>query len=338
MSLLENINIPAFREPLNYYLINNITPKTCSTLANMLAMDYLVRIDSKETISKHADICVNRLRTFLGQKVITDESFSTALTLFAIAISPEKPQPNENDILDQSQSQDLIMEALIETHFKNIGDKKMVKKILKEMLKSKKFNELINYINSEPEMICSIIEYALRKYPKQHEIINYVNIETAKIFDQDIQLNKKIDSFKQATSKIALAASTLAVGALAVITAGTVLTIAIVPAAILAVRYAPKIGEVLGENLLQADSNIKTAKDNIKSLASQLYQKNQLSLAVSKEQSIEQNKSQSPHLSTINDKSLGTIKERLTEHINKDQSISLVTPRSTKTQGNKRGI
>jgi hypothetical protein len=338
MTALQNINIPAFKTPLSYYLINNITEKTCSTLANMLALDYLARLNSKGVISEHADTCVSRLRDFLGQKVITDDSFSTALTLFAIAISPKQPKSNEDSTLSQAQYQDVIIEALINSHFKDIGDRDTVKLILKDLLKDKKTNEIINYINSEPEMIRSIMEYALKKHQKHPEILNYVNIETARILGENIQLNEKTSSFKQITSKIALAISTLVVGALSVATGGTILSIAIVPTAILAVRYAPKIGEVLGDTLLNADSNIKAARNNIKSLTSELTKKNQAFLLESKQQSIEQDKSKDLGLSNIKDKSLDTIKEQLTEHMSKDQKSSQVIVQINKAQGKERGI
>ena len=84
----------------------------------MLAIDYSNR---KKTISlaseQHANDCVLRLHKHLKERVVLDESFSSVMTLFIVAITPI----NTNETLTQEQSQAVLIDSLITSNFPHLA-------------------------------------------------------------------------------------------------------------------------------------------------------------------------------------------------------------------------
>ena len=313
--MFENVNFSAFKGPITSNLINNITQQTCSVLANILALDYATRLNSTPVITEYAAKCIAKLKNFLGHRVITDDSFSTAMTLFAVAISKESINYNDKNNLIQ-QMQDAAIDILMNEHFKDYSgdDKKKIQSILKDLLNSENRNDILNHINSDPKFIKTIVNGALQLYTQQVEMNNHVKVAIKDILERSIKLGEKINFIKESTSKIITGACALAVGALSIVTAGVALSILIVPASILTMKYAPKLGETIGRMISNLDTNITEE-------AQQIYASKVLILQDSKdllermEPSKTQNIQQSRSVGNVN-----TIKEQLSTYINDEKN------------------
>jgi hypothetical protein len=313
--MFENVNFSAFKVPITSNLINNITPQTCSVLANILALDYATRLNSTPVITEYVAKCIAKLKNFLGHRVITDDSFSTAMTLFAVAISKESINYNDKNNLIQ-QTQDAAIDILMNEHFKDYSgdDKKKIQSILKDLLNSENRNDILNQINSDPKFIKTIINSALQIYTRQAEMNNHVKAAMKDLLERSIKLGEKINFIKESASKIITGACALAVGALSVVTAGVALSIVIIPASILTMKYAPKLGERIGRLISNLDTNIAEEEQ-------QIYASKVLILQDSKdllermEPSKTQNVQQSRSVGNVN-----SIKEQLSTYINDEKN------------------
>lgn len=259
---------------INSALVNNITNHACLTLARIIAIDHKIRLKSTPKITTHLNNCIYKLKSFLGQKVLTDESFSTILMLFAVAISPETTNFQDNNILQKSEN--IIIDTLINIHFPdvNIEGRNNIKSILKNLFSAKNSYEIMNLIDTEPEIFQTTIMSALKKYQNLIEINQQIKSDLDKIARITSTHYKKIEIFKQATSKIITAICTVAVGAITVATAGASSALMVVPAAILAVKYAPRIGESIGKGILSIDKSLIHEEEKINWLKTNINKNN----------------------------------------------------------------
>ncbi|MCC8417559.1 MAG: RP853 family protein [Rickettsia endosymbiont of Bryobia graminum] len=255
-------------------LVNNITSHACLTLARIIAIDHKARLKSIPEIRTHLNNCIYKLKSFLGQKVLTDDSFSTILTLFAVAISPETTDFQDNNILQKSEN--ILIDTLINIHFPdvNIKEKNNIKLILKNLFSAKNSYEIINLIQAEPEIFQTTIMSALKKYQNLIEINQQIKSDLDKIANITSTHYKKIEILRQAASKIITAICTVAVGAITVATTGASSALMVVPAAILAVKYAPKIGESIGARILSIDKSLINEQEKINWLKTNINKNN----------------------------------------------------------------
>lgn len=281
MYILDKITVSIFTKALNASLSNNLSPQLCVSLVSIIAIDYMIRLNATPEIHQYATISAQKLRSFLGQKVITDDSFSTVLMLFSVVITDEETTAkNNNTVVNKQQpqeSQDTVLETLIAMHFDDIDgqDKETLKLVFKDLLTGENHYDIMNYIQSEPRVLRNAVMQAMKKSKKQEEINFNVRLEINKILNISAKLEKRTSTFAQAVGKISTAICALGVGALGVVTAGVALSIIVVPVCILAIKYGPKIGEKLGETILNLDSNIKFERDRIYSMKSDLYKGSQ---------------------------------------------------------------
>jgi len=295
--ILNNVNTNLFKKDIVNNFVNNLTKSTCSTIANMLAIDYTLRLNSKLEAEKYINKCISRLKNYLGMRVINDDNFSIALELFAIMITSEdENEQNKNNILEQSQ--DIIAENLVELYFGdekiNSTEKEKIKNIFKALLKEKSFDKIINYAESHKKLFKASVMYAMKKYNNIYEATTYINKEFNKILEMSLAFTKKNNIFKQATGKIAGAVCALLVGAISVATAGAAFAIIVVPVSIFAVRYAPELGEKIGELILNNDNAIKLEQSNIDKFMKTLQNDKESLLPQEKTKNIKQNIKVSP--------------------------------------------
>lgn len=295
--ILNNVNTNLFKKDIVNNFVNNLTKSTCSTIANMLAIDYTLRLNSKLEAEKYINKCISRLKNYLGMRVINDDNFSIALELFAIMITSEdENEQNKNNILEQSQ--DIIAENLVELYFGdekiNSTEKEKIKNIFKALLKEKSFDKIINYAESHKKLFKASVMYAMKKYNNIYEATTYINKEFNKILKMSLAFTKKNNIFKQATGKIAGAVCALLVGAISVATAGAAFAIIVVPVSIFAVRYAPELGEKIGELILNNDNAIKLEQSNIDKFMKTLQNDKESLLSQEKTKNIKQNIKVSP--------------------------------------------
>ncbi|HJD55571.1 MAG TPA: RP853 family protein [Rickettsia endosymbiont of Pyrocoelia pectoralis] len=264
MIILDNIDTNLFKKEIKNNFINNLTKITLSTLANMLAIDYVARLGSKPEAKKYIQTCVLKLKNYLGLRFINDDDFSVALGLFAIMISPDDKNGQDKN---NEQSQDIVAENLVEMYFgaeKISGvEKEKIKSVFKVLLKEKNFESIINYAQSHVKLFRTSIIYAINKYNSPNEINSYIQQEYNKILEVSLEFTKKSNIFKQFTGKIAGAICALLVGAISVATAGAAFSLLVVPASIFAVRYAPVLGEKIGELILSNDNAVRLEQSRI---------------------------------------------------------------------------
>ncbi|AFC70647.1 RP853 family protein [Rickettsia australis] len=295
--VLNNINTNLFKKDIVNNFVNNLTQSTCSTIANMLAIDYTLRLNSKPEAEKYINKCISRLKNYLGMRVINDDNFSVALELFVIMITSENEnEQNKNNILEQSQ--DIIAENLVEVYCGdekiNSTEKEKVKNIFKTLLKEKNFDKIINCVESNKKLFKASVMYAMKKYNNIDEATIYIKKEFNKILEMSLAFTQKSNIFKQATGKIAGAVCALLVGAISVATAGAAFSIIVVPASIFAVRYAPELGEKIGGLILNNDNAIKLEQSNIDKFMKTLQNDKESLLSRKKTKNIEQNIKVSP--------------------------------------------
>ncbi len=267
IEILKSDNASLARKWISENLLNNVTPQTCITLANLIILDYEARLNLEPAIQIHLNNCLSKLKAFLKQKVITDDSFSVAIMLFTVAISPTPIEYEQKEnIVDKSEN--IIVETLISTNFNQTTqeERKLLRLVLKDLLKARNSHEIMNVLKYEPDLFRIIILHAIKKYKRPHDIIANIKTELNKILGTAVKHHKKIETFKQTTSKIFTAVCSLAVGAISVVTAGAALALAVVPLSILAVSYAPKLGEKIGAMLLDTDQFVINEQKKIELL------------------------------------------------------------------------
>ncbi|MDR0296840.1 MAG: RP853 family protein [Rickettsia sp.] len=288
MDIFNSTNISICRKSICEELINNITKQACLTLANIIAIDYEIRLKSTPEIKIHISNCIGKLRAFFGQKVITDDSFSTVLMLFSVAISTDAVDYQDSDNI-LNKSEDIVIDTLINTNFgeANSEERGVIKQVIKDLLAAKNSYELTNFIQVEPEIFRTTVMHTVKKYQNSQEVSANILLEINRVVNIAAKHNKKIEIFKQATSRIITAISVLAVGAISVATAGATFAFMVVPASILAIEYAPKIGEKIGGMILSADKSMSEQEQKITTLKTNLLKNNKEFLT--KQQSVEYN-------------------------------------------------
>jgi len=288
---MNNINTNLFKKDITDNFINNLTGVTCSTLANILAIDYAIRLNSEPEAKAYASKCILKLKNYLKLRFINDDSFSLALKLFVIMITPEN-EHNQHNLSEQSQ--DIVAENLVENYFGteiiNVEEKAKIKSIFKTLLKEKNFDEIINYAHSHTKLFCTSLRYAVNKYNTPYEINSYIQQEFSKALEISAEFTKKSNIFKQTTGKIAGAICALLVGAISIATSGAAAAILVVPASIFAVKYAPELGEKIGELILNNDKAIKLEKNNIDKLMSRIHNDNENLLSQEKRKNLNKSK------------------------------------------------
>ncbi len=249
----------------------NISKHIINTLANMLAIDYVARLGSKTSLQEHLEKCLVNLQAALKQKVIDSDDFSFALELFAIAITGKYAADEDDEQARKKQSQEQIIEALINLHFSDVAPqtRQKIAAILASILSGKSIDEKVNYLNSKPELIRSIVMQQLAKSQAQIPPELYT---LNKLVSKTTELKKYTDTFKETASKIASAACALGVVAISAIDTGATLPATVLPATILSVKYAPKLGALVAEKILGINSTVKDKKAAIKQLGDVLAQ------------------------------------------------------------------
>lgn len=308
---MNNIDTTLFKKDIINNFINNLTEITCSTLANMLAIDYAIRLNSKPEAKRYINICILRLKNYLRLRVINDDSFSLALKLFVIMITPE----DENNQNISEQSQDIVAENLVEVYFGvekiSSEEKTKIKNVFKVLIKEKNFDEIINYAQSHAKLLRTSLRYGINKYKTPNEISVYIQQEFSKVLEISSEFTRRSNFFKQTTGKIAGAACALLVGAISVATAGAAFSIVVLPVSIFAVKYAPKIGEKIGELILNNDKAIKLEQNNINQIIAKISNNNENLLSQEKRQNIQKSIITTPIKLNIKlDKKLGNEKHR----------------------------
>ncbi|PCJ29852.1 MAG: hypothetical protein COA94_00400 [Rickettsiales bacterium] len=130
-----------FQEQFNALFADNLSENLKNSIAMLLAIDYAARLSSKYKIEEHAAICARRLKQYIGQKLVLGEEFSSVMTFFAVALTPEEWQEDmDQSRREKSQTKEALIDSIITAQFGslNSSQKELVRMFLQDSLSSKR--------------------------------------------------------------------------------------------------------------------------------------------------------------------------------------------------------
>lgn len=258
-----------FLKPILKNFADNIAKSVCDTVANMLAIDYLTRLDSKLAINPYASSCVDKLGKFLEQKVIVEDDFSTAMTLFAAAIASDySKHDNKNEVLEEQFLP--VSQAIIGLHLGNIASNKQ-KEICESLysMPRETSSKILAYIHKDPEFCKSLLISAKED---QNQIL-LLNLQTKAKLSNILGKAKKLDdksyTIEQSTSKITTAACIISIILLSTTISGPA-SLLTIPAVALTASIVPVIGEQIGQAFFNSMSSTKSTNSRLNQLKSEI--------------------------------------------------------------------
>jgi Uncharacterized RP853 len=286
---------------------NNLAQSTCGTLSNMLSLDYIHRIDGKVPINNYLAPCVLNLKNFLGKRVLSDDKFSIAMTLFIVAISPSPiSDKNPEEILSANKEE--VIDALITTYFKDLNteeDVERVRNLLQILLAKSDYREIINYIGDDANFIKKV---ALDKEINLKTIKNALHKQLISIHIANLKLNKNLSHIKNLAANITTMVGMIGLLGITVAAGGAIMPILVLPATIGVLKYLPQFGEKLGQGIVAWDKNIKIKEQELE--IAKIDITNKLKIAT-KEIILEQNRpaiAKSP--TSLEEIDISTVRER----------------------------
>lgn len=253
-----SLRIDIFAYSLAAILEDNLSSYIISTVSNMLALYYSLDKNLRQAepnMPNYGDICAGRIKNFLQEKVVLEEEFSVALSLFTVAITPEPPPtedlPSLNKIRDQEQGANIICQAIL-------GDEALehetalLSDAMDDILGDAQASEIVNFMSINPDIVLKV----LRGKKRHSSEIKTMLTQAAMASTQ----NKSIVSdFAQvggllACSMLAFAGNIVAVSSFTAIAAA-----AIIPVSIAALKYGSFIGEKIGATIAGYEKNYATS-------------------------------------------------------------------------------
>jgi hypothetical protein len=226
----------------------------------MLALYYSVDKalqKAEPNMAKYADLCSNRVKNFLQGKVVIEEDFNTAISLFAISITPELPPtedlPSLNKIRDQEKVSDVIGMAILGDEV-SPEELSMFSDVMDIILGIPEANDIMDFMGANPEIVLKILRGKKRKTDEIADILTKAATSSAKsllITSDFAQLAGLI-----ACSMMAFVGNFFAVTSFTAIAAA-----AIIPVSIAALKYGAEFGEKIGSKLAEFEKDFKMASD-----------------------------------------------------------------------------
>lgn len=283
LALPQGIDPKPFKEYFLKYLKGNLSEKLCTSLANLLAVDYAGRLNSKPDLALHINECTLRIKKEIGLKVVTDESFSSIMSLFIIAITPEKNIDTDETNKPTVQSHEALIDSIIASYFYNLSPEEasIIRALMKEILNSTNGKNMLNAASSNPKLFYSIVVSAIREHEKLEEVLESVKLHLTRIFFKDKEQLKRQNVLQSISSKISLIGGLFLTASTGLVLGGLALPALILPATATVVKVSPLIGEKIG---MPADNNsISNKAKKEKVIANK-----ENSLALSAEKNVEQ--------------------------------------------------
>lgn len=297
-------------------LEDNLNNKLILSITNLISLDYIYRLKSRIDVHQYSQTCSKRIKNHLGYKVVLEEDFSTAMSLFIMAITIE---PNDENILFE-QNIDIIIDTIINAQYAHldIEETKNIKLSLKSLLEKINKADLINYIDQNPKIFDLNIKFAIKNKQNILELINIVQEQIQIVLLEKNKINNNITSLKGFFSKIMIAASVAVSAILGSTISPILMPLLIVPTTGASIKYAPKIGEKIAKIMPKVKKNLMHYKNNLKQIHNNLNLEVTDELAIGIEESIEQSVAQQAKeiLNNIETVSNQTIETAQT-HVNK---------------------
>jgi hypothetical protein len=259
--IFSELNSSLFNSEITYYLSNNIGKHLIMLLSNLLTIDYENRLKGEPEIKEYSHLCVTRLKKHLGHQVILDEKFSSAMTLFTIAITAQQDSGGDEELINQTR--EAVAESIISSHYPEIlpEEQEIIRTVLKYLLNTKDKKQIMDIINADPDLFYACTISAIGSSTTLNEINESVFRNLKNIADDSMMLERKTSQIKNFFAKAALATGILALGSTALV-AGAV-AVFIVPAAIVVGKYAPLAGKKMGNIIANNMSGMKQEKEEL---------------------------------------------------------------------------
>ena len=265
LSLPPGVDPNPFKEYFLEYLGANLSESLCSSVANLLAIDYVGRLESKPDLDLHINECTLRIKKQLGLKVVTDESFSSVVSLFTIAITPERDLDTDDE-KTQEQSHDALIDSIIATYFHDLTPEEtaIIKSLMKEILSGKDGKEMMIVASSNPKLFYSIVVSAIREKNKLEEVLESVKLHLTQIMSKNKQQIKQQSGLKGLVSKLSLIGGLMLTASTGLVLGGVTLPALILPATAAVVKLSPKLGEKAVASQEQEVVSIQKKESNAK--------------------------------------------------------------------------
>ncbi|MDG1437217.1 MAG: RP853 family protein [Rickettsiaceae bacterium] len=252
-------NFKVFLDELKDHLGKQLDHILCNSLANLLSIDYTNRLNSTPHIKEYITICINRLHQHLGKSVVLDNDFHEAMSLFIVAITPDEESHKHN-------GQNALIEAIIDEFFPDIpdDDRDIIRFIILDLITGKDSKKIMNSISLNKQLFYELIVKAKDAQIEQEKMSLIVRKQFELIANQSRKLNKKVQKFKDQVGKASLALGMMAASSLGLFFGGIILPIAIVPAAILAIKLTPSIEKKITNYVIKYNKSIRQETKNLK--------------------------------------------------------------------------
>ena len=255
-------------------LEDNLTNYLISTISNMLALNYLADSalrKAEPNAQKYADTCAGRIKMFLKEKVVLEETFDVAVEIFAVAITPNIPDtedlPAMNKIRDQEKTSEVIAMAALGVDAPD-QELELMSDVVDISLGMSDANDIISLIGSQPDMIKAILKSKSRKgeVRKAEDIAN----ELSKVAKNASKSRSIIADFAQLAGLVACSAMAFAGNIAAVHSFEAIAAAVVIPVSVITLRYGARIGEKLGEKLAEFEKDFKLVQSDMKDILSDI--------------------------------------------------------------------
>ena len=160
---LKELRIDIFRYAIDSALRENLSEYFLSTISNMLAMNYMLdsSTSKSENIHEYASICATKLKNYLQSQILLEDSFSEALSLFVVAISPEVKEEQNHQLLDQLKDKSLVSSIVSSQCLSSLEasakEHSAVAELVSEVLSNSGSQDLLDLMVSNPGLVLGII-------------------------------------------------------------------------------------------------------------------------------------------------------------------------------------
>lgn len=251
-------NPEIFFQKMHDYLRNNIDSDLCRSVANLLSIDYVTRLNVSPEINTYINICIKRIQKYLGSRIILDHSLAETMELFAIAITEEEGNSGKS-AKSQEQLIDAMIESILTESFGDLSlqEKNAMRSVIREIMHNKNKKELLNMISSDPALLKRLIVNTLKIKTPEKEITATVITYLQNLSEKSKNLENQKTNIKNFAGKIAISVGLLATASLGFVFSGLVLPAIIIPTAIASINAATTIGEKAANNAIRKNSNIE---------------------------------------------------------------------------------
>lgn len=272
-ALLFGVDPKRFDVEIKDNLKHNISGSVSERLSGLLALDFANRLKSSPQLAEYIQLVVSRLKKYLGHQVITDDSFSTSMLLFTVAITPEMNREMDQSAKEQEQEQsmDAAIEAVILEKFGqlSVDEMAMIKDVLKEISQEKDFRGVMEFINNDPVFFKELVINTMRKKKQKKEIAQFIDQHIQLLVQKQQRISKSKFNLRSVAYKLALSVSVVTVASVGMLVGSLVLPALIVPAIAVTTRLASKAAEKGGELMIKNSKSIRLDTQEMEQLRSE---------------------------------------------------------------------